>query len=134
MGNSYMSTRSLRSQKRDVIQRAARAMVEARAWMRDQAGGEGARVMNLDLSPNRIGLRVQGPGKLILSEIAYPGWQARVDGESAAIETSFDLLRSVYVPAGDHTVEFTFTPWTVLAGAALTIIGGLSILGLWMRR
>ena len=36
MGNSYMSTRSLRSQKRDVIQRTARAMVEARAWMKDR--------------------------------------------------------------------------------------------------
>lgn len=35
MGNSYMSTRSLRGQKRDVILRAARAMVEARVWMKD---------------------------------------------------------------------------------------------------
>jgi len=35
MGNSYMSTRALRNQKRDVIQRAARAMVEARAWAKE---------------------------------------------------------------------------------------------------
>jgi len=35
MGNSYMSTRILRSQKRDVIQRTVRAMVEARAWAKD---------------------------------------------------------------------------------------------------
>jgi NitT/TauT family transport system substrate-binding protein len=35
MGNSYMSTRSLRTQKRDVIQRTVRAMVEARAWMKE---------------------------------------------------------------------------------------------------
>ena len=35
MGNSYMSTRTLRSQNRDVIQRTVRAMVEARAWAKE---------------------------------------------------------------------------------------------------
>jgi NitT/TauT family transport system substrate-binding protein len=35
MGNSYMSTRSMRNQKRDVIQRTVRAMVEARVWMKE---------------------------------------------------------------------------------------------------
>ena len=78
-------------------------------------------------SPNRIEVQATGPGHLVLSEIAYPGWQVRVDGQSAQSETADGALRAVEVTAGNHDVVFEFRPAPVTFGAALS---GLSLLAL----
>jgi uncharacterized membrane protein YfhO len=86
-------------------------------------------------SPNRIELRARGPGRLVLSEISYPGWQARADGERVPILEAHGVLRSVDVPAGEHTVVFVFRPVSVYAGMTLTVAGALALVALaWPRR
>ncbi len=85
------------------------------AWVQppQAAPGEGARSLPpqaVQWSPNRVRLRASGPGLLVLSEIAYPGWRVRVDGAPAALLLPAGLLRGVLLPAGEHTVEFSYTP------------------------
>lgn len=70
---------------------------------------------------------------LVLSEIYYPaGWNVYVDGTMATIHKTNYVLRSVVVPAGEHTVEFRFEPamyalgWNLTTGA--WVICGLCIL------
>lgn len=70
----------------------------------------------ISLQPNRIVLRGEGPGTLILSEIYYPGWSATVDEEPAQIERAYGILRSVSLPEGEHTVTFVFNPLSVYIG------------------
>lgn len=52
--------------------------------------------------------------KLVLSEIAFTGWNAYVDGKKVNVEafgpTDIKLFRMVAVPAGQHTVEFRYQP------------------------
>ena len=69
------------------------------------------------------------PALLILSEPHYPGWQAAVDGQAAPILRANYILRSIPVPAGEHTVDLTFRPLSFTIGAiistiALVLIGG----------
>ena len=80
-------------------------------------------------------MRATGPGRLVLSEIMYPGWQARVDGQPASVETANGALRAVQLAAGPHVVTFEFWPVPVYLGGALGMLGliGLAIL-LWQRR
>ncbi len=59
-------------------------------------------------TPNRITVQAEGPGLLVLSEVAYPGWQVRVDGLPAPLLTPAGVLRGVLLPAGRHEVVFVY--------------------------
>ncbi len=76
-----------------------------RAWL------EGGQATITYWAPDRITLASDGPGgMLVMSEINYPGWQAEVDGAPVAISATDGLLRSVSLPAGEHTIIFEFQP------------------------
>jgi len=47
---------------------------------------------------------------LVVSEIDYPGWTARLDGHPVPILRANGVVRAVLVPPGEHTVEFRFEP------------------------
>ena len=66
---------------------------------------------------------------LVLADQAFPGWSATVDGQAATILTADHALRGVYLPAGAHTVRFSYAPPVFLLGAGLTLIA-LLIVGL----
>ena len=60
-------------------------------------------------------------GVVVLNDIYYPGWQAKVDGVIKPILRANVLFRGVEVPAGHHIVSFEFHPLSVsnlLAAAA----------------
>jgi len=86
-------------------------------------------VQNIELTPNRIHLLATGPGKLVLSEVFYPGWKVMVDGEKKTVEKAYGLLRGVYLSEGEHEVEFYFQPLPVYFGIGLAWIGW--IIALW---
>ena len=101
-----------------------------RAWVEEEQISEenyqfsnGRNISGLELSPNRIRLIAHGPGKLVLSEIYYPGWKVKVDGDANAIERAYGLLRSVNLEEGEHEVIFSFRPITVYIGLGLAAIG-----------
>jgi hypothetical protein len=64
---------------------------------------------------------------LVLTDTYFPGWRATVDGRSAPIERVDYLLRGVRVPAGSHTVEFTYEPASWRAGWILSLVALLAI-------
>ena len=48
-------------------------------------------------------------GLLVLSEIYYkPGWRAYVNGEETPVYQTNHILRSIYVPSGEHQIEFRY--------------------------
>ncbi len=109
-----------------------------RAWVQNALteGGIVAReVLETKVSPNRVSIQVNGPGRLVLSELDYPGWQATVDGQLVPIVRTAGLLRGVDLDVGSHRVEFIFRPWTVYLGMALAGIAWLTILiqALWKK-
>jgi uncharacterized membrane protein YfhO len=63
-------------------------------------------------------------GLLLLSEVYYPGWRARVDGNETGVLRADFLLRAVPVAQGRHRVELFFAPdalliWAVISGMVL---------------
>jgi hypothetical protein len=75
--------------------------------------------------PNRIELATSNPneGFLVLSEIFYQGWEARVDGVPTRIYRTNYTLRGIRVPAGDHKVEFVYRPQSLRKGAMGAALG-----------
>ncbi|MPZ14025.1 MAG: YfhO family protein [Chloroflexi bacterium] len=58
---------------------------------------------------------------LVLTDRYSPGWVARIDGQGAPVLRADYLFRGVVVPAGRHTVTFTYEPVSVKVGAVMTI-------------
>mgnify|MGYP000303673460 CR=1 FL=1 len=68
--------------------------------------------------PNKLtyDINMQAEGLVVFSEIFYPvGWTATIDGNEAEIIRANYLLRGMMIPAGSHTVEFSFSPTSYTA-------------------
>ncbi len=74
-----------------------------------------------------------GPGKLITSEAAYPGWRAFVDGREQPLGLVHNAFRTVDLPAGKHTVEMRFEPTILRKGAWISAIAALALALLFWR-
>lgn len=91
--------------------------------------GEQIRPAQLEVrTSGRWQVRAAGPGLLIFSEVFYPGWQARLDGQPARLQPVAGLLRGIVLPPGEHQVEMIFLPLSVYLGWCLGLLG-LTIYG-----
>ena len=71
-------------------------------------------------------------GFAVFSEMYYPhGWQATIDGKPAKFYPVDYLLRGMPIPAGKHTIKFSFEPEVVTTGSYLSLAGS-SLLLLWI--
>jgi hypothetical protein len=84
--------------------------------------GTGTAVVT-DYQPNSVSVDVtlDAPGYLVLADTYYPGWQATVDGDPAPVYRANSVVRAVPVPAGAHSVQFTFRPPDFYASAAISL-------------
>ncbi|MCH2171421.1 hypothetical protein MK489_11605 [Myxococcota bacterium] len=57
---------------------------------------------------------------IVLTDLDFPGWEARVDGESVPIFRTDFLFRGVLIESGRHRIEYTYAPRSVALGAALS--------------
>jgi hypothetical protein len=73
----------------------------------------------LEKKPNSIRLEAKGPGRLVLSEIYYPGWSATVDGEVTELVPFYDIFRSVLLDEGTHEIKFTYHPLPAYLGIVI---------------
>jgi hypothetical protein len=80
----------------------------------------GAQVV--DTSPNRIVISadLDAPGYLVLSELAFPGWRARVNGMEIRPLKANMAFRAIPLPAGRHEVVFAFHPPGLMLGAGIS--------------
>ena len=92
----------------------------------------GAATIQVDaFGPNEIWLRVDTPAEayMVLSEVWYPGWQARVDGVEAPVLRANYAFRAVRLGPGQHRVQLTFAPswWRLgltISGVTLLVLVG----------
>jgi hypothetical protein len=78
----------------------------------------------LSRTPNAMTISADSdrPSILVMSEVAYPGWQARIDGREAELLRVDYLLRGVGLPAGRHTVEVFYRPQSLIVGAIVSLL------------
>ncbi|MBE4747917.1 YfhO family protein [Corallococcus sp. ZKHCc1 1396] len=73
---------------------------------------------------------------LIVTDSHYPGWVATVDGEEVPVHRANLAVRAVRVSRGAHVVRFDYRPWSFRVGLALSVLGGLGLVGVafWRPR
>ncbi|MEZ4854538.1 YfhO family protein [Flavobacterium sp.] len=65
-------------------------------------------------------------GFAVFSENYYEnGWKATIDGKQTPIYNVDYVLRGIYIPAGNHTVEFTFKPEVVQKGSIIALLSSV---------
>lgn len=77
---------------------------------------------------------VVAPGFVALADTYYPGREAWVDGAPAHLYRANHAFRAVWLPAGEHEIEFRFHLPGLRTGAVISAIGGLLIAGLVRAR
>jgi len=75
-------------------------------------------------SARHIAVKANAPaaGILVLSELYYPGWEARVNGRLVRITEVHGGLRGIAVPRGESRVTVDYAPRSVMLGAILTLL------------
>ncbi|MCW5965101.1 MAG: hypothetical protein KIT83_13765 [Bryobacterales bacterium] len=74
---------------------------------------------------NRVLIRARSNcgGLLVISDNAFPGWNAFVNGRQAEILRPYHSLRGVVIGAGEQTIEMRYSPTSFSIGALLTLLG-----------
>lgn len=85
-------------------------------------GLEDAELIHFEPQRIVVNAELSAPGVLISSEVFYPGWVARVNGQHAPTLRAFGLLRAVALPAGQWQVEWRYEPRVVHIGLGLSLI------------
>jgi len=62
---------------------------------------------------------------LFISETFYPGWKAFLDGKQVKIYRANYAFKAVFIPEGEHELEFIYQPLSFRIGSYLSLIGVL---------
>ncbi len=78
---------------------------------------------------------MERPGLLVLADMDYPGWTARLDDESRELLVADGFFRALPLPAGSHEVSFEFRPASLqklrlVRRVAFLLMGLLLVAGL----
>ena len=94
-------------------------------------------------APNRLTYETNNAqdGIAVFSEIYYPdGWHVTIDGQPAELARADYILRTMYVPAGQHTIEMRFDPTSlhvtegIAYGALALLVRGIIVAVLIAKR
>jgi Bacterial membrane protein YfhO len=80
------------------------------------------RITNYSLNSMEMDVTTQKSGLLVLSEIYYPSWKARVDGKSAPLYRADYALRAIPVEKGEHKVSCYFSTDVFHKGLMLSLV------------
>lgn len=92
---------------------------DSSAYVRLAPNGYGPRRLKFESNNSKDGLAV-------FSDIYYPlGWKATIDGKETPIMRADYILRAIKIPAGKHTIDFTFDSAAYEKGKTLALVGSI---------
>lgn len=82
-----------------------------------------------EITANRVMVEAEAieAGTLVLTDLAYPGWQVMVDGQPADWRRIDGMYRGVELPTGKHTVIWEYRPTSQRWGFLISGMTGLVI-------
>jgi hypothetical protein len=70
---------------------------------------------------------------LLLSDTWFPGWRASIDGVPTTLFRGDYVFRAVWVPPGNHVVEFGYQPLSFWLGALISMIAWIGLIVVVVR-
>jgi len=78
----------------------------------------------------RTEVTLNRPGVVLLKTSYDPSWRAFVDGVEQPVAFMAPSLVGVEVPAGNHTVQFTYKPYSLYP--LWFVVAASTLVGLWL--
>ncbi len=112
-----------------IIDQRYNAQTQGKTISKDNSGS----IKLIDYSPNVMTYESNASAEqlAVFSEIYYNsglGWNAYVDGQPVDHFRTNYVLRGMFVPEGQHKIEFKFEPSSYHTGANISLISGLLLL------
>ncbi len=110
-----------------VVSRSFAEAVEGKSFHKDDGGS----ITLTSYEPVRMRYRSQAAGDqlAVFSEVYYPhGWEATIDGQPATHFRVDWTLRAMFIPAGEHDIEFRFIPRAYITASRVASVSSLLIL------
>jgi hypothetical protein len=109
-----------------------------RAWIEgvgEGANGPGRVDVMRDGSQLRMNADMHAAGYVVISQAAWPGWRAYVDGRRVRTVRANHAFLAVYVPAGHHQIRLRYLPQSFVVGRTISIaVAALLLLALLIRQ
>jgi len=100
-----------------------RAWIETSMSLHDERNGPGT-VTAIESRGNGFRIRVvmEKAGRVIVSEPAWSGWRAYIDGRRVEMQIANIAFLAIYVPAGPHTIRLVYLPESFVIGRAISLV------------
>ncbi|VAX36974.1 hypothetical protein MNBD_PLANCTO02-1221 [hydrothermal vent metagenome] len=92
--------------------------------------GQKIQVQQENVNTVTIDVTTEKKGRLILTDLAYPGWKVLIDDKPAESLVVDGMFRGVDLPAGTHRVQWQFRPRSVWWGAIISLVTLLVLAGI----
>jgi uncharacterized membrane protein YfhO len=96
------------------------AWIDVPGIAHDAANGPGTVSIRRRKLGFRIDAAMERDGLVVISDAAWKGWRAEVDGRPTTIVRANHAFLGVFVPAGKHTIRLTYLPQSFVIGRAIT--------------
>lgn len=113
-----------------------RAWIETTAGPTEEANGPGEVETRRDGTGLRLNADMQRGGWVVISETAWTGWRATIDGRAAELTVANGAFLAVRVPAGRHEVRLRYLPASFVIGgiSTLSTLAAIAVYILWRSR
>lgn len=121
----------------DVTDFHERAWVEAPGRTYDFINGPGRVSIRRSGQGFDIDASMDGNGWIVVSEPAWNGWRAYIDGRRVEHQIANVAFLGVYTPKGHHRVRLVYFPHAFVIGRAITLgtmVGLIAFAFVWRRR
>jgi hypothetical protein len=98
------------------------------------ANGPGTLDLQRDGTSYRVHATMERDGWMVVSESAWPGWRAYVDGRRVEMQYANHAFLGVFIPAGKHDVRLLFRPEAFTRGRNVTIGTMLAVVAYFALR
>ncbi len=116
-------------------QSASFALLDNACLTKDAASAWENGLQITDFRDSHICGTVSGNGGCMMTTISYDeAWQVKIDGEKTDIFPKEDTFLAFNVPNGTHSVELSYVPKGLYAGAVLSILGIAFLLVFFLLR
>jgi membrane protein YfhO len=120
------SVRTGRTPQQELDEMSGETDFTERSWLRvgnqphERANGEGVVSVSRKKSGLAIDVMKYGDGYVVVSEAAWRGWRAYLDGQRVTSHRANHAFLAVFVPAGHHRIELRFLPQSFVVGRTIT--------------